>query len=693
MDEVRRVLVVSKTGITDGIRAFIGADSTVEVVSSFDEALDRLSKRSYDRIIIDPDSDFPARILMAEQRLKQLQAVVDNSPSVIYIKDLSGRILIANKALSELLQIPKEELIGKTFYDIYPKEAAEQYAANDKQVIESVSAIEIEESFPQDGRTRIFLSQKFPLVDEEGEIYAIACISTDITARKEAEAALKESEEIYSKAFQSSPQVMIITRAEDGQYIDVNEAFTEVFGYTKEEAIGRTSTELDIWYKPEDRNVMIRALQDLTRIKSMEFRFRTKSGKTLTALFSAEPVEMHGKIRLLSTMIDISDRKRMEEELRRNEENFREAFAFAPIGMVLADLKGRFIHVNAAFSRITGYSYDELVNSNLTFQSLTYDDDQPSNREAFYDLLEGKKPALFIERRYLRKDGKVIWVQISTSLRRDINGRPFQIVGLIEDITDRKQTEQQREQLLDRERRIADTLQKALIPKNTPKLECCNAAVIYEPAFGEAEVGGDFYDIFDLGDNKIGILIGDVAGKGLNAAIRVAAVRHSIRSYAYLDPRPSKVMSLANNALSRDENGEIELLTAFFAVVDTEVGLISYANGGHETTLLKTSTGTIEELVVSGRALGVLPGYDYPERSRRLQKGDTIIMITDGITEARPDSNDLFGIERVHSHLETVPAELPIEEIAKGLLEAARAHANGHLRDDAAIVVFRWERQ
>ena len=97
-------------------------------------------------------------------------------------------------------------------------------------------------------------------------------------------------------------------------------------------------------------------------------------------------------------------------------------------------------------------------------------------------------------------------------------------------------------------------------------------AVKYRPALREAEIGGDFYDIFDLGDNRIAVVIGDVAGKGLAAAIRVASARHAIRSYAYIDPRPARVMTLANEALCRDTTDVSQILTAFYAVLDPELG-------------------------------------------------------------------------------------------------------------------------
>jgi PAS domain S-box-containing protein len=256
-----------------------------------------------------------------------------------------------------------------------------------------------------------------------------------------------------------------------------------------------------------------------------------------------------------------------------------------------------------------------------------------------------------------------------------------------QDITDRVDFERQKEELYEREHHIADVLQKALVPDTVYDIPGCDIAVRYEAALKEAEVGGDFYDIFDLGDNKIGLLIGDVAGKGLAAAIQVAAARHSVRSYAYIDPRPERVMTLANNALCKDPQQGITMLTAFFAVLDLELGVMTYANGGHETPVLRRSDGGVEELAVEGRALGVMADYEYPDRGVILTPGDLVTMVTDGVTEARPNSNDLFGLERMKSFLSGKRAR-SAAELADGLLAAAKTHAGGDLRDDAAILVF-----
>jgi sigma-B regulation protein RsbU (phosphoserine phosphatase) len=147
-------------------------------------------------------------------------------------------------------------------------------------------------------------------------------------------------------------------------------------------------------------------------------------------------------------------------------------------------------------------------------------------------------------------------------------------------------------------------------------------------------------------------------------------------------------MTLANEALSREqfEDG-LGMLTAIFAVLDVKSGSLSYASAGHEPPFIRRWDGAVEELDHIGRALGILPGFDYVEAGCTLGRGDHAILLTDGITEALDSRRDMLGREGVADYLAgSTPAS--IDDLARGILESARSFAGGPLRDDAAIVVF-----
>ena len=215
----------------------------------------------------------------------------------------------------------------------------------------------------------------------------------------------------------------------------------------------------------------------------------------------------------------------------------------------------------------------------------------------------------------------------------------------------------------------------------------CEIAVCYEPASREAEVGGDFYDVFDMGDGLVGILIGDVTGKGLKAATQAVAARHVVRSYAYLNPSPALIVTLVNRALARSSIDETSVLTALFMVYDSGSGVLSYCNAGHEPPVLLDANGAISELTHSGMVLGVSKEYVYTEASLSLNRGDTIVAVTDGITEARTPDRRFFGKERVIEYL-SLNSDALADEIATGLLEHARSFAGGRLHDDVVTLAL-----
>jgi len=245
--------------------------------------------------------------------------------------------------------------------------------------------------------------------------------------------------------------------------------------------------------------------------------------------------------------------------------------------------------------------------------------------------------------------------------------------------------------LFEREHHIADVLQKALVPADIPaEIGNLRIGARYQAALSEAEVGGDFYDVFELDGGKVGILIGDVAGKGLPAAIRVGLARYAVRSYAYVDATPSKVLALANEALCKDPWQESNMLTALFAVIDAKSGSITYACAGHHPPMIRRAAGHMEELSRGGMPLGVFNGLTYDDNSATMEHEDTIIVLTDGVSEARSPGPDLFGLDRIFDYLSSNGEASP-DDVALGLLIEATRHAGGQLQDDAAIVVIKLE--
>ncbi len=262
--------------------------------------------------------------------------------------------------------------------------------------------------------------------------------------------------------------------------------------------------------------------------------------------------------------------------------------------------------------------------------------------------------------------------------------------SLASEITERKLAQEALAHAAERDRRIAEMLQHTMIPSRTPLQPAgYEIAVKYQPVSPEADVCGDFCDIFDLGEGRIGISIGDIVGKGLLAAIRVTAVVNTTRSYAYLFDQPSKVIALVNDALCRDTAHENDMLTAVFAILDTCNGTLTYANAGHEPPILRGISGNIKPLKSGGLMFCGIEKQTYYEECINLQDGDIFVAVTDGITEASVDKrSEQYGSEGIIRSL-SANSDDSAECISSAILDNATAFANGTLRDDATIIVIK----
>lgn len=186
--------------------------------------------------------------------------------------------------------------------------------------------------------------------------------------------ALRLSEEKFSNAFYCSPDIITISYLNNARYIDVNDAYLNTVGYTREEVIGHTSFELGIWQFPFDRARLLQQLQENGRVRNLEFAFCSRNGELKTTLVSADIIKLNGNECLLCVVKDISDRKQMEKNLVLSEQRFNKAFYCSPITMSITTLReGRFLNVNDRFCRVLGYCRETLMSSSSTELNLWVD--------------------------------------------------------------------------------------------------------------------------------------------------------------------------------------------------------------------------------------------------------------------------------------------------------------------------------
>ena len=371
----------------------------------------------------------------SEDRYRDL---VEHSTDLICTHTLDGRLLFVNELPAKLLGYSREELLNKPMRDFLLPEARAQFDESLVRIQKDGCVKGLMVVLTKTGERRIWEYHN-TLRTEGVTVPIVRGIAHDITEQKRLEKALRLSKEKFAKAFHASPVEITITTLEEGLFLDVNEAFERNTGFTRDEVIGHTAIELGLWDRPDERTGVIEQLKKDGRLKDREIRFRAKSGGRKVKRCSAEQIEIDGRQCLLAVCEDITQRKLAEEARRHTEELFQAAFSHAAVGLAITDTKGRFVKVNEAYSRITGYSEEELYA--MDRRSLTYKEDFPSSSEWIRRLLAGEMGSVVYEKRYIKKSGELVWVQMSVSAMRDAGGAVSGLVGLAEDINQRKKAE------------------------------------------------------------------------------------------------------------------------------------------------------------------------------------------------------------------------------------------------------------
>ena len=240
-----------------------------------------------------------------------------------------------------------------------------------------------------------------------------------------------------------------------------------------------------------------------------------------------------------------------------------------------------------------------------------------------------------------------------------------------------------------REKKIAETMQNRLLPDVPETVNSIEFAHKYQAALGEAEIGGDFFDLFDLGTHLRGIVMADVSGKGLKAAVQTAMIKYTLRGFALETPNaPGEVLARVNDVLCSSLSSHDGFVTLFYGVLNTLTGEITYASAGHEPPLCRNADGTACEWPSSeGIALGCLPGADYEEQTATLAPGSLLLLYTDGLTEARAESGEFLGSEGL---LRLLPsADLAAAAAVESLYSQVADFAGDVRRDDVAMLLMK----
>jgi len=364
----------------------------------------------------------------------------------------------------------------------------------------------------------------------------------------------------------------------------------------------------------------------------------------------------------------------------------------APCGYLSTAPDGTIIKVNQTFLTLTGHERGALVGRRRLAELLT------PGGQIYYEthyapMLQMQGTAREIAFDIVRADGCRLPVLVNSVLERDPSGAPAVIRTAVFDATERREYERelvrakQRAEASETEARaLARTLQQTLIPPAPPAIPGLDVAAAYRPAGSGDEVGGDFYDIFEVADGGWVVAVGDVCGKGVEAAVITALARHTIRAAAVGHDRPSAILAVLDEVLRRHETDRF-CTVALLRMHPLQQGwACAHGSGGHDLPVLCRTGAEPIAVGTPGSLLGVLEDASFHDTDVELGPGDAIVLFTDGLTEARRDG-EFFGVGRLRAAIATHAGSAG--SVAEGVLQEVLEFQGQHTRDDIALVVVR----
>jgi phosphoserine phosphatase RsbU/P len=362
-----------------------------------------------------------------------------------------------------------------------------------------------------------------------------------------------------------------------------------------------------------------------------------------------------------------------------------ELFENAPCGYLTTALDGTILQVNRTLQTLTGYERDALVGRR--FQELLTVGGRIYYETHYAPLLQMQGWVREIAVDLVGAAGAKLPALVNSVLQRDEHGRPLTIRTVVFEATDRRRYEQELLAARDREHAVAAELQRGLLSGGLPHDPSIDLAVSYRPAEAGLEVGGDWYDAFWVGERQIGVVVGDVVGRGIVAAATMGQLRSAVRALASTGLTPGPLLEALDGYARR--HGVGQMTTVAYAELDLDLGLLTLACAGHPPPAV-TALGDPAHFLWDGRSTPLDAATEpspRPESTVTLTPGATVILFTDGLFERidRPlqEGLDLVLTELGEHHGETAQA------LADAMTQAALA--GRRTTDDVCLLALRWK--
>jgi len=644
-----------------------------------------------------------------DRRAQYTDEILSVLPEHVFVFNRLGRCLYVNRSGAEAVGLKRDDVIGKAWQELdLPAGIAGLFGSKLEEVFAGKTLASESEALTAHG-TRNYEHVLTPLCREDGNVVSVLVTAKDITNRNRVEKALWESEKRYRALFETAGDAIFILDTEGeraGRIVSANQAAADMHGFTIEELLTLNIRDLDTPDSAKEVSGRIGRMLAGEKLK-FEVKHRKKDGTIFPVEVHAGLLELEGHKYILAFDRDITESKRAKElsdALNNINSVINSTLDFNEImqKVVIESAKGvgsegGVVLLREGDSWAISYAYgfpEEVIGTKLTDNEARHAVITARTRETV--IVGNTCGDERVNHKVMERYGIRSILAVPLILREDVVGalcfcyRSRQVtfaepeVDFAKKLAASMSLSLENARLYAAERNIADTLQEALLTMPV-KIEGIDFGHLYRSATEETKVGGDFYDLFELEHDKIGIVMGDVSGKGIEAATLTALVKNSLRAYALEGYSPALVMARTNNAVVGATSPSL-FVTVFFGILNIKTGRLIYCSAGHPPAVLKRNKSEkIRFLSTNSPIIGAFADIAYVDDEAVLKKGDMLILYTDGLIEARCAGGGFFGEEGL---AETVKrqAAIPTRDMPKAIFDRVMELSRNKLFDDMAIL-------